>query len=115
MRARLGDVTVAIEDGRTLTAFGDGRYLVADHHEQDGQAETAAALGMTVEEMNRSHDLAHSLISFWLGLRFSPTLHDVACDRKANHIHDLEEDAVKALQRFAKAMGVDLVKVAERI
>lgn len=111
---RFGDVTVAIGEGRTLTSFGDGSYLVADHHEQFGQEKIAEDLGMTVEEMNISHDLAHSLLAHWLGLKFSPTLHDVANGIPATETHYHEEDAVKSFQKFAKMKGIDILKLAQR-
>lgn len=115
MKFNLGKVVVAIEGGRTLTSFGDGHYLIASHSQQEGQDETAHLLGMTVEEMNVSHDLVHSLLALWLGLHHSPTLHDIASGTA--HIyehHAAEEDAVKAIQKFGKLKGIDFLKVAER-
>lgn len=62
--------------------------------------------------MNREHDLTHSLLARALGLPHSPTLHDVAHGRAASDLHAIEEEAVLALQRFARAAGVDLVATA---
>jgi hypothetical protein len=114
---RLGNVTVEIRDGYTLTTFADGTRLHALHAEQDGQRETALDLGYsTAWEMNVVHDLAHSLLARWLDLPHSPTLHAVArgMDTPAE-VWRREEEAVLALQAYAKAVGVDLVAIARRM
>lgn len=110
----MGRLTVEVRDGYTLTRFPCGAELVASHAVQDGQAETAARCGYeSAEALNREHDLTHSLLAHWLGLPWSPTLHDVAIGVRVNELHFVEEDAVLAVQRFARAMGVDLVKLSE--
>ena len=106
----LGSVVVHVEGSRTLTDFGDGHYCIGAHAEQDGQAETAASVGMSVEEMNRCHDLTHSLLAHWLGLRHSPTLYGVATGHIYQH-HQIEETAVLAVQRWANVAGVDLANI----
>jgi hypothetical protein len=69
----------------------------------------------------RCHELLHSaLFPRWLGLPHSPTLHALA-RRKATPdaptypyypLWRLEEAAVEAVHRWAKAAGVDLVRLA---
>jgi hypothetical protein len=116
MSIHLGTVTVEAFDGYTVTRFADGKEVHALHAEQPGQAETAKGLGYPdAEAMNRDHDLAHSLLCYWLGLPCSPTLRDVATGTPAHEIHYLEEAAVMALCRFANATGVSLVEVARNI
>lgn len=97
----------------TMTMFPDGTSVYADHEEQPGQAETAAGLGMSVEEMNRTHDIAHALLADALGLANSPTLRAIAAGSHWPH-HRAEEAAVLAFQAYAKAAGVDLAEVAKR-
>jgi hypothetical protein len=110
---QLGAVAVEIHDGWTVTRFSDGQEVHALHREQPGQADLAARLGYgTAAAMNREHDLAHSILAHALGLPHSHTLHDVAHGRPASDLHAIEEEAVLALQRFARAAGVDLVAVA---
>ncbi|WP_046869282.1 hypothetical protein [Microvirga massiliensis] len=113
---QIGAVTVEVQDDYTVTTFPDGRQLHARHSGHADQAETAARLGYSsVEAMNREHDLTHALLAYWLGLPWSPTLRDVVTNTPATEIHYLEEEAVLAIQRFAVAMGVDLLEVARRI
>lgn len=112
---RLGQNAVLIGLESTATHFADGSVTEADHAAQPGQAKTAASIGYSsAEAMNREHDLAHSLLAHWLGLDYSPTLHAVANGQRSA-IWEAEESAVLALQRFARAAGVDLVKRAAEI
>lgn len=112
---RLGPVSIEIGTGWTVTRLPNGREVWADHAEQPGQAETAARCGYeSAGDLNREHDLAHSLLAYWLGLDASPTLLDVSLARPRALIHDAEEAAVLAVQTFARAVGVDLVEVARR-
>lgn len=111
---RLGQNDIVISDGHyTVTRFADGSMAHANHEAQPGQTERAAELDYpSAEAMNREHDLAHSLLAHWLGLDYSPTLHAVANGQRSA-IWEAEESAVLALQRFARAAGVDLVKRAQ--
>jgi hypothetical protein len=109
----LGAVAVEIHDGWTVTRFSDGQEVHALHGEQPGQADLAVRLGYrAAAAMNREHDLGHSILAHALRLPHSPTLHDVAHGRPATDLHAIEEEAVLALQRFARAAGVDLVAAA---
>jgi hypothetical protein len=113
---QLGSVTVELHNGWSVTRFADGLEVHAHHAEQPGQAATALSLGYSDPiAMNKEHDLAHSLLCYWLGLPCSPTLRDVATDNPASEIHFHEEQAVLALTRFANAVGVSLVEVARKI
>src|SRR5687768_12036873 len=60
---QLGDVKIEVREAFTTTRFPDGKLTVADHSVQPTQEEMAAALGMTVQEMNETHDLTHSLFA----------------------------------------------------
>jgi hypothetical protein len=110
---RLGSAVVTIGDGYTVTQFADGSKIHALWAEQPGQAVTARRLGMSVWELNRSHDVTHSLLAAWFGLPHSPTLHAIANGRLYPE-NAAEERAVMAVQAFARAVGVDLMAVAER-
>lgn len=109
---RLGQNQIQITGGMTITYFADGCAAYGDHEAQPGQAERAAELGYpSAEAMNREHDLTHSLLAYWLGLDYSPTLHAIA-NNEQSAIWQAEEAAVLALQQFARAAGVDLIKRA---
>ncbi len=101
------------DESGTMTMFPDGLTVHADHAEQPGQAETAARMGLTVSEMNRTHDLIHAMLAEFLGLPHSPTIRGLATGRHWPH-HKAEEAAVLAVQAYAKAAGVDLAKVAKK-
>lgn len=112
---RLGRTEILIGPGFTTTNFADISTAYADHTAQSGQAERAAEIGYpSAEAMNREHDVAHSLLAHWLGLDYSPTLYAIANGQRSA-IWQEEESAVMALQRFARAAGVDLVKRAREI
>jgi hypothetical protein len=108
---KVGNVDVEINGTFVITHFDDDRFVLADIDEQPGQAETAAAHGLTVKEMNLTHDLTHSLLAKWLGLPYSPTLRGVATRDIYPH-HAEEEAAVLAIQRFARLAGVSLLGLA---
>lgn len=109
MRYRFGRVLVELHDGWTVTKLPNGREVHALHAEQPGQAATAARLGCSVEDMNRTHDLIHSLLAHALGLECSPALGAVAASLPSTALHAAEEEAVLAVQRFAFMAGVRLV------
>lgn len=114
-RFDFGAVTVYVAHGRTTTVLPDGRTVQADHAEQPGQAERARELGFkSAEEMNRSHDLTHSILAHVLGLPCSPTLYGLAEGTHFPHWR-IEEAAVLAVQQLAAAAGVDLFAVARRM
>jgi hypothetical protein len=111
---RFGEVTVDILSGLTITTLADGSKVPADHAEQPGQAEIAVAHGYdSAEELNRDHDLAHSLLSHMIGLEASPTLAGVTAGKHFKY-WQVEEAAVLALQAFCKVAGVDLMDLARR-
>ena len=110
---RLGTATVQQTERYTITRYDDGGQVVADHAPQLGQADTAEAHGLTVEDMNRDHDLAHTLLAVMLGLPASPTLAGVASGKHWPHWHR-EEAAVLALQGYAAAAGADLDELEQQ-
>lgn len=113
-RFRFGDVTVEIGDAFTATHLPNGATVTAAHCEQRGQAVLAEELGYDcAEDMNREHDMLHSLLAHLLGLPASPTLEGVAGKRTYRHWRE-EEAAVFAIARYARCAGLDLMAVAER-
>ncbi len=113
---KLGDSTVTHMDDYTVTSFPDGTRVVSEHGYNPEQQKTADDHQMTVEEMNRGHDLAHSLLADLLGLPASPTLKAVA-GRPYTPYYEwwwVEERAVLALQAYAKVAGVDLGALAAK-
>ena len=109
----LGSTTIVVTDDMVLTIFSNGRIAKAKRKEIPGQAQTASELGMSVSEMNRTHDLVHSLLCHWLGLPHSPTLFAVSVEDTYNNWR-VEEKAVLAIQQFSRVLGLDLVQVAQK-
>lgn len=110
----LGDAAICVQDGSTCTTFADGSFVDACHDDIAGlgQDATARALGYpTVVQMNRDHDVCHSVLAALLGLPWSPVLHALAHGTVSSKT-DVEEEAVLAFQRFAVAYGVNMVSVA---
>lgn len=110
---RLGAVEIRWRPEGTLTRFPGGPTCLGFHRKQPGQREIADdwALGSACE-MNRSHDVAHSLLAYWLRLPYSPSLMGAAKGKRSD-VHTAEEGAVLALQRYARALNLDLVQLAE--
>lgn len=104
-----------ILDGEeTRTIFASGAEALAHHMPQLNQSITARRIGApSVEEMNRTHDLAHSLVAHALGLPASPTLLSVAEGWPRYQHWRAEENAAFALQTWAFETGVDLVETAK--
>lgn len=103
------------DDGLTVTRYPHGEVQAAPR-DDDGYMATAVELGYGKDtaRMSREHELTHNLLAHWLGLAASPTLFAIAAHRAAEH-WSAEEDAVKAIQRFARLMGVDIVALAEAV
>ena len=105
-----GQVRVYVFQGWTETHFPGGEVLYATHEAQEGQVELARELGYSsTEDMNRDHDVAHSALAHAAGLPFSPALFAAATGAPDELRHGLEEDAVKAFQKFALSYGRKLV------
>ena len=103
------------EDGVTTTVYPDGGCVPACAEDNDAYRQTALEHGYGADTalLSREHELGHSLLAHWLGLQYSPTLRAVA-DGRAGEGDWREEAAVLAIQRFARARGIDLVAVARR-
>jgi hypothetical protein len=104
------------DDGLTVTRLADGAEIPARAQDDNAYVERSLLLGYGTDTsaMSREHEIAHSLLAHWLGLPESPTLRGVADRSFWPHWH-LEEQAVLAVQSFARAAGVDLVTLATEI
>jgi hypothetical protein len=101
----------------TRTILPDGVEVPAAPQDNADYRSRAHALGYGQDSaaMSREHELGHVLLSYILGLPESPALRSAANNAGPSDLTGMEEDAVMALQRFARAAGVDLVEVALRI
>lgn len=113
---RFGNVRFELNEGWSKVIFPDGKELSAVHAPQAGQEDTARELGFAnAADMNRTHDLAHCIFAYQMGLPQSGSLYSAACRVKPTDVNWLEEAAVLAMQAFARAQGVDLVYIARKI
>lgn len=113
IRLQIGEALVLIDGNETRTVFASGAESIAHHMPQLDQSITARRIGApSVEAMNRTHDLAHSLVARALGLPASPTLLSMAEGWPRYPHWRAEENAAFALQTWAFATGVDLVQTA---
>lgn len=112
-RIYIGPTVVEVRERHVLSILADGARIEAEPHETAEYAATAESLGYgsDVEAMNRDHELMHHILAHALGLPESPVMRAVA-DDTWQHDPDgklkLEEDAVMAVQRLARAYDVDL-------
>jgi hypothetical protein len=110
----LGRARIEFDGDLTTTVLPAGKVpaVPQDNDEYRARAE-ALGYGDDTALMSREHEIGHALLAVWLGQPYSPTLFGVATGQHWPHWHD-EEAAVLALQRYARVLGVDLVRVAER-
>jgi hypothetical protein len=111
---RFGATTVQLADWGCTTTLPDGRIIHAAPQPGEGYAETARHLGYgpNVLAMTHEHDACHAALAHLVGLPVSPVLSTVAGRPIHGPVeHGLEEDAAMALQRWARAIGVDLREV----
>jgi hypothetical protein len=103
------------ENGDTTTLYPDGALVEACAQDSDVYRATARAHGYGEDTalLSREHELCHGLLAAMLGLPHSPTLWAVAHGTD-DPTGPLEEAAVLAVQRFARAVGASLVEAAQR-
>lgn len=114
---RLGSSVLELHDsGLTVTRLAGGAEIPAWPQDDAAYRARALELGYGDETglMSREHEVAHTLLAHLLGLPESPTLRGVADGSFWPHWR-AEEAAVLALQAYARAAGVSLVDVAERL
>lgn len=113
-RIRIGTVTVEIDKAHVVSTLADGARVEAEPHDTAEYAATAEATGYgkDVAGLNRDHELTHHVLANALGLAESPVMRAVANGTWQDDPHGLlklEEDAAMAVQRLARAWGVDLI------
>ena len=113
----LGTSTIELHDSlMTVTRLHDGREIKAWPQEDEAYRARAVELGYGADTfaMSRDHEILHSLIAVWLGLPESPTLRGAATRQWWPNWRQ-EEGAVLAMQALCRALGVDVVVLAERL
>lgn len=110
--AKIDNTALTFSECGVTTTLAGGVEVNAWPHRTAEYYATAYQLGYgdNVYRMCLEHETAHSLLAHWLGLPESPTMRQVANGGEATPMSNLEEDAVLAIQRFARFMDVDLVQ-----
>lgn len=111
---KFGDNAVNIHDDHVDVVLPDGAVVPAVPHITPEYYSTTSHLGYGEDIMALcvNHEIVHTALCHWLGLKESPTMRSVASfNSQSTSITGSEEDAVMAIQRFANLMGVDLVEL----
>lgn len=93
--------------------LADGSIVLAMAEDTDAYRATALANGYGDDAalLCRDHDIMHLALAYWLRTD-SPTMGHVGQGVDAGeYVRGLEEDAVLAIQRYARARGIDLLNL----
>lgn len=115
LRIKVGGTVMEIGPTEIVNILPDGVRVPAAPHDTASYRETAASHGYGADTIMlcREHEIMHNLLAAWLGLPESPTMRQVAGGGLApTPLSSLEEGAVLAIQRFTRALGVDLLHLA---
>jgi hypothetical protein len=110
---RFGRTTVELHFWGTVVRLPSGASVPGMPQDTEEYRARARAMGYGDDTlaMSRDHEAAHAALAHLIGLPCSPVLSTVAGVPVGDIVrHQLEEDAVLALQRWARAVGVDLVE-----
>lgn len=109
---RFGGTSVSLEGWGSVTTLPDGRTIQAAPQAGEDYAATARRLGYGADvlAMCHEHDALHAALAALLGLPVSPVLSTVAGVPIGDAVqHGLEEDAVLAVTRWARSLGVEFI------
>ncbi len=113
----VGGHTIRMDGHHTITTLMSGGKVEAYPEDNDEYKARAAALGYgdDVGRMSQDHEITHALLATWLGLPESPTFRNVVAGTPYAKPGKDEEAAILGIQRFARVMGVDLLRVAQEV
>ena len=107
-----GDALVAFPSWGTLITWPDGTFVSGAPEDTDAYRKTALDYGYDTDTLAlcRDHELLHVALCYWLGVP-SPVMDALRlrADMVGVEIRILEEAAVLAVQRFARAMGAEII------
>lgn len=109
-----GDVVVTLHDQGAVIAWPDGTSVSGAPEDTDDYRRTAEECGYGSDTLSlcREHELLHVALGHWLGVA-SPVMEALRRQPEATagaEIRRLEEAAVLSIQRFIRAMDLDLVE-----
>lgn len=108
----IGTCSVRVDGTSTCVTLPDGSEVHGEPHDTDEYRQTARRLGYgdDVGQLNVEHESCHAVLSHWLGLSESPVMRAVADGAEFGELHALEEAAVMAVQAYANAAGICLLR-----
>lgn len=107
-----GDTLVEVFTDSTRITFSDGSTIFGAPEDTDSYRSTAMQHGYGEDTLRlcQEHEVMHIALCHWLGIH-SPTMTLLrhGDDESLHQLNCLEEAAVLAVQRFARAAGIDLI------
>jgi hypothetical protein len=109
---RFGATTVEVYPDSTRIIFPDDAEIVGAPQDTDAYRATARQYGYGDDTLTlcQEHEVMHIALTHWLGIE-SVTMRVLRGEADVQALSDLEEAAVLAVQRFARAAGVNLIEV----
>lgn len=110
---QIGSHRIELNGRLTVTHLAGGAEVRAFPEDTPEYVARAEALGYGADTaaMSREHEITHALLARWLDIPENPTLRGAATGKHWPHWRD-EEAAVLAIQKLARALGIDLVALA---
>jgi hypothetical protein len=109
-----GDAVVSVYDRGTVITWSDGTFVAGEPEDTDEYRSTAREHGYGEDTLAlcREHELLHVALCYWMGVA-SPVMEFLRRkpeEMAGAEIRELEEAAVLAVQKFARAMNIDIVE-----
>lgn len=108
---RFGATIAEIYPDSTRILFPDGAEISGAPQDTNAYRATARQHGYGDDTLAlcQEHEVLHIALTHWLGTE-SATMRALRGEADMQALSDLEEAAVLAVQRFARAAGVDLIE-----
>jgi hypothetical protein len=109
-----GDAVVTLHEHGAIITWPDGTYVHGEPEDTDEYRSTAFEHGYGEDTLAlcQEHELLHVALCYWMGVA-SPVmehLRHLPQEMAGAEIRQLEEAAVLAVQKFARAMNIDMVE-----
>jgi hypothetical protein len=110
---RFGNTRIEVFHDATRTTFEDGSVLVAAAEDTPQYTETALRNGYSADTvaLSREHEIVHVALAHLLKTPSPSLLFEIGAEHPELWLRQYEEDAVLAIQRYTRALGLDLVEV----
>ena len=113
---QFGSTIIEVYPDSTRIIFPDGTIVAGAPQDTESYRATAEQHGYGADTLQlcKEHEVMHVALCHWLGID-SPTMRLLRYgdDARLHRLNGLEEAAVLAVQKFARAIGVDLIVWAE--